>query len=313
MAHPAATETLDQLSLWTHPLLQMIAAGWTTADDVDYLIPLLRHAARVRSQVAEYANLPVQVKADYLEELALWPAPKEEAPLPTFALYFQLQCQLHCQAGQAASHAMLQDYANAQIKHVLQRAWHKKHVDFAAPDTSEPDNGTATPELAALALLQRWFDDLFQGLRHHRVAALSNKIQAKQSLQEKPGYAMSLNSVVAMRAEKDDKRNQDFSVTRLPCTGQTLDPRIVRIAPGKYNNLHRHAHETLFCMLQGEGEILVGEQWVPFKAGEAVFAPRWAMHQTHNTGSCELVMYAITDYYLSNQVFIGANSTTVLG
>jgi mannose-6-phosphate isomerase-like protein (cupin superfamily) len=80
---------------------------------------------------------------------------------------------------------------------------------------------------------------------------------------------------------------------------------VVRIPPGKSNNRHKHAHETLFYFVSGTGEILVGEKWVPVRPGDAVFAPRWAIHQTRNTGTSELTLLAITDYYLTSQVYVG--------
>ena len=338
MTHPATyLASLADHPLWQNPFLHLISAGWATADDFSWFSPLLEHAARVRNQ--SYLQMSsrackdsaalmqlAQEAGDYTDELTRWAVVDDNASLPTFALYLELQFQIQCQGdlGNGFAHLLLLEYATSQIRYALQRAWHKKHPDSAEPALDSrvhqhlldaiSKNNTQLPDQQLethLALLSRWFEDLYQGLRQHRTASLTNKIQAKRSLQASPGSAMSLASGIGMRAERDDKRQQEFSVARLPCDAETLDPRIVRIAPGKFNNLHRHAHETLFCLLQGEGEILIGTDWVPFKAGEAVFAPRWAMHQTHNTGTEELVMYAITDYYLSNLVFIGANSTTV--
>lgn len=108
-----------------------------------------------------------------------------------------------------------------------------------------------------------------------------------------------------MLKESDERRSIEFSVERYPCTAEVLDPRVVRIPPGKYNNRHKHAHETLFYFISGVGEILVGDTWVKVKPGDAVFCPRWAIHQTHNTGGKELVLLAITDYYLTSKVYIG--------
>lgn len=108
-----------------------------------------------------------------------------------------------------------------------------------------------------------------------------------------------------MCEEQDDKRGIQFTVERYPCTSETLDPRVVRIPPGKTNNRHKHAHETLFYFISGSGHILVGSTWVPVKPGDAVFAPRWAIHQTRNTGTSELVLLAITDYYLTSKIYVG--------
>ncbi len=89
----------------------------------------------------------------------------------------------------------------------------------------------------------------------------------------------------------------DFAVERLACPGtQTMDPRIVRIAPNRSNDLHRHAHESLFVALDGAGELVIGEMRVPFSKGDVAFVPRWVMHQIINTSMCELVMLTITDF-----------------
>ncbi len=318
---------LTDLPMWQHPLFHMLAAGWATPEDYHYLYPLLQHAEQARYQA--YALLaatnpharPWPSLLPALDALCA-PTPRAAASemaddlsrLPTFCLYFELQIQRQAQADPVS--LLVHDFAAYQFDCALQRALAKRQTGEAALAAVIPTAPAMLPNSASeatQALLQRWLDDAYQGLRQNRISALTDKIQAKRSLQEQPGVAMKLSSGLGLRTERDDKRRQEFSVARLPCDGQTLDPRIVRIAPGKYNNLHRHAHETLFCLLQGEGEVLVGTNWVPVKAGEAVFAPRWAMHQTHNIGTTELVMYAITDYYLSNQVFIGANSTTVMG
>ncbi len=61
----------------------------------------------------------------------------------------------------------------------------------------------------------------------------------------------------------------DFRVRRLPLAGlQVMDPRLVRIAPGARNECYRHGHESFFVVLSGEGELRLGSQSVPLKAGD---------------------------------------------
>lgn len=97
---------------------------------------------------------------------------------------------------------------------------------------------------------------------------------------------------------RDERLNIDFAVERLPFPDlQVMDPRMVRIAPGRCNERHRHAHESLFIVLSGRGEVLVGDARVPVKTGEVVFVPRWIVHQSRNTSADEeLVLLAITDF-----------------
>ena len=95
-----------------------------------------------------------------------------------------------------------------------------------------------------------------------------------------------------------------FCVQRLPFAAlQVLDPRLVRIPPGASNELHRHAHESLFVVLEGEAEILVGTESVRLQRGGIAFAPRWIVHQSRNiSAERELLLLAITDFGLTSSV-----------
>ncbi|MBM4378169.1 MAG: cupin domain-containing protein [Deltaproteobacteria bacterium] len=105
-------------------------------------------------------------------------------------------------------------------------------------------------------------------------------------------------------ANQNERLNIDFTVDRLPFPDiQVMDPRVVRIPPGRNNEWHKHAHETLFVVLSGEGEVRVGEGTFPVKAGEVAYVPRWIFHQTRNTSTAqELVVLAITDFGFTSAV-----------
>jgi len=107
-----------------------------------------------------------------------------------------------------------------------------------------------------------------------------------------------LTGGAAVYANRNDKLNIDFSVDRLAFPHlQVMDPRVLRIAPGKNNEFHKHAHESLFVVLEGEGEVRVGDRWSRIGRGDVAFVPRWIFHQTRNTSSeHELVILAITDF-----------------
>jgi uncharacterized cupin superfamily protein len=106
-----------------------------------------------------------------------------------------------------------------------------------------------------------------------------------------------------MYANRNDRLGIEFVVERLAYPGlQTMDPRIVRIAPGRNNELHRHAHESLFVVMSGAGEVLIGETRVAIATGDVAFVPRWVMHQTINPGTSELVILAITDFGFTSAV-----------
>lgn len=84
---------------------------------------------------------------------------------------------------------------------------------------------------------------------------------------------------------------------------QVLDPRLVRIAPGASNERHRHAHESLFVVLEGRAEIHVGEAVLQLGPGGVAYVPRWLVHQSRNLCSeRELLLLAITDFGLTGAV-----------
>ncbi|MEM7677422.1 MAG: cupin domain-containing protein [Myxococcota bacterium] len=107
-----------------------------------------------------------------------------------------------------------------------------------------------------------------------------------------------------MYRNHNERLNIDFTVERLGfAEQQTMDPRVVRIAPQRNNELHKHAHESLFVVLEGEGEVRLGEAWRTVRAGDFVFVPRWIFHQTRNTSARnELVVLAVTDFGFTSAI-----------
>ena len=108
----------------------------------------------------------------------------------------------------------------------------------------------------------------------------------------------------SMYRNRNDRLGINFEVDRLSFPHlQTMDPRVVRIAPGATNERHRHAHESLFVVLAGRGEVEVGDQRLPVGVGDVAFVPRWIFHQTRNTDpAAELVVLAITDFGFTSAV-----------
>jgi len=86
---------------------------------------------------------------------------------------------------------------------------------------------------------------------------------------------------------------------------ETLDPRVVRIPPGRCNERHKHAHESFFYVISGRGRVRVGDSLFEIGAGDMAFVPRWALHQTENTGAEEMVIIAVTDYNLAAKACVG--------
>ena len=67
--------------------------------------------------------------------------------------------------------------------------------------------------------------------------------------------AAPLESGEDVYANRNERLGIDFTVQRLAFPEiQVIDPRIVRIRPGASNERHKHAHESLFVVLAGQGE-----------------------------------------------------------
>lgn len=164
----------------------------------------------------------------------------------------------------------------------------------------------------ALELRQRFFENLFQELQRRRVQGLMNRIQARAPLtperctpEDLRFSAASSASGESVYSNKNERLNIEFSVTRAPFPAEVLDPRFVRIPEGKYNENHKHAHETVFVVMQGTGEVHVDGRVVHVRPGDLVFVPRWSMHQSRNTGRGEMLILAIADFGLTGKAYIG--------
>lgn len=162
----------------------------------------------------------------------------------------------------------------------------------------------------ALELRQHFFESLYQEVQRRRVQGLLDRIQSRESLTPPGCKAEQLRFRESEGGEllysnAHERLNIQFSVTRAPFPTEVLDPRFVRIPPGRNNENHKHAHETIFVVLKGSGEVHVDERVVPVEAGDLIFVPRWSMHQSRNTGSEELVLLAVADYGLTGKAYVG--------
>gem|GEM_PF-1108717 len=162
---------------------------------------------------------------------------------------------------------------------------------------------------AALDLRTELFDNLFDALHHQRLEPMLARMQQRVSLAEGVADAKlhhrGGDTAVAMYANEVEKLNVEFAVERLPLAAEVLDPRMVRIPAGKFNEKHKHAHETLIHVLAGSGQVVVDGRALPVRAGDSVLVPRWSMHQTQNLGDTELRYLAVTDFGLTRCAYLG--------
>lgn len=106
----------------------------------------------------------------------------------------------------------------------------------------------------------------------------------------------------------------DFLVEKLGFDRlQVMDARLVRIAPLASNEKHRHAHESIFVVLSGQGDLQIGHDRIPLRPGSVACVPRWLIHQSHNTAADEpLTLLAITDFGLTSAVLGDYDASTRL-
>jgi len=170
----------------------------------------------------------------------------------------------------------------------------------------------SNPELEA-----NWSEDLkelasrfFGELQLQRIGALLERISAQKSLTSATESAELISSLQdsklsGLYENKVDELNIDFTVSLLPFGLEVLDPRIVTVKPGKANEMHKHAHETVFIFLKGKGKVLVDNFENEVNPGDFAFIPRWCNHQSVNIGNEDLVFLAVADFGLTGKSFVG--------
>jgi pyrroloquinoline quinone (PQQ) biosynthesis protein C/mannose-6-phosphate isomerase-like protein (cupin superfamily) len=161
----------------------------------------------------------------------------------------------------------------------------------------------------ALDLRAEFFASIFEALQQRRLSGIVSRMHARQSLAKGMPEAALLhrpgNTTVPLYENQVDKLNVAFTVERLPLAAEVLDPRMVRVPPGKFTEKHKHAHETLLYFLEGTGQVLVDDRVLAVQPGDAVLVPRWALHQTQNLGATDLRFLAVTDFLFSQRAYLG--------
>ena len=169
----------------------------------------------------------------------------------------------------------------------------------------QPENDATWSE-GILAIVSRFFGEL----QLERIGEMLIRISAQKSLtsvSKSEALVSSLNdpALQGLYNNKVDALNIDFSVSVLPFDMEVLDPRIVTVKPGKANEMHKHAHETVFIFLKGNGKVIVDQYQNEVGPGDFALIPRWCNHQSVNTGTEDLVFLAVADFGLTGKSFIG--------
>jgi mannose-6-phosphate isomerase-like protein (cupin superfamily) len=195
-------------------------------------------------------------------------------------------------------------------------ALHDEHPKLATEINQDDlwhDGATAPDDTAsarAAALWRELEEGVFDALVGARLDETLDRVQARAALlaaADTVAFDALANGAQPLYENRIDRLSIAFTVDRVPFASEVLDPRIVRIPPGKSSENHRHAHESLFYVLAGEGAITVGPHRISVRAGHCVFVPRWTMHQSHNTGAGELRILGVTDFTFTSKAQVGSN------
>lgn len=163
----------------------------------------------------------------------------------------------------------------------------------------------------ALDLRNTFFDGIYDHIQATRLNGLLGQIQDRRSLAPPASASAELHSQVesgdndALYENSQPRLSIEFAVKRIPFASDVMDARILRIAPHKNTERHKHPHESIFYIIEGQGRIHIDDAQIELKAGDLAFVPRWALHQSFNTGDGDLVALALTDFYLTNTVYLG--------
>ena len=97
---------------------------------------------------------------------------------------------------------------------------------------------------------------------------------------------------------KDFARLARFSPERMGKTtlvsGEALFAGLNCFEPGQEHALHSHAgQDKLYVVMEGSGEVRIGDQTEQLAAGDAAFAPAGVPHAIRNPGPARLVVLAV--------------------
>jgi len=162
-----------------------------------------------------------------------------------------------------------------------------------------------------LNIRDEFFYNIFNGLKSRRVLNIFGKIESKAKIKENKKriyQSKEIHENKYLLYENDlDESKINFKVNRIPVQGSLLDPRLARIPVGKMNEKHAHAHETVFYIVSGLGEVVIDGYKNAVSEGDVVHIPRWTLHQTHNIGDADLIYFAVTDHGLTRHFIKNAD------
>ncbi len=77
-------------------------------------------------------------------------------------------------------------------------------------------------------------------------------------------------------------------VSQITGGSKNLTITLVEMEPGGIQNVHSHAHEQMYFILEGTGTMTVASEQKAVQAGDCIFFPSFAPHGLENTGNTHL-------------------------
>ncbi len=74
-----------------------------------------------------------------------------------------------------------------------------------------------------------------------------------------------------------------------------IDARVIELAPGERTSTHRHSHDAVCFVLEGQGVTTIGSERYAWMRWDALHTPAWSWHRHENTGRATARLLAITD------------------
>ncbi|WP_086931978.1 iron-containing redox enzyme family protein [Agarilytica rhodophyticola] len=157
----------------------------------------------------------------------------------------------------------------------------------------------------ALSLRDSYFLAIYNDLNTMKLSGLVKSIKQPKLDIELPAtlnHHASLTQAEGVKLYSSDQQDEGikFHVSRFDLGCEVMDPRLLEIAVGSRNEVHRHAHESIFYIVSGQGNIHIGDKSIEAKKGDIVYVPRWVSHYSENIGEEALCIFAITDFGLTN-------------
>jgi gentisate 1,2-dioxygenase len=89
----------------------------------------------------------------------------------------------------------------------------------------------------------------------------------------------------------DPKKNSIGILDMIPA--RTSWFALQAIPHGGASDLHRHPHESVHCVLEGEGYSEIGPDRVEWKQGDFIYTPPRVWHRHYNSGAAAVRMIVV--------------------